>query len=395
MINLLPVSVLKVMEPVILYVLAVGLVFFGLFLQKRKRKFLLVSIWALLGKSFWEIHHLLWIPGLGFQFGMLDIITVFCAPLVLNSLEKPLVFYERDTWTGSLWTAYKLCNNPRMLPVNLPGANKGSIKTNRNRLFFMGSRTFKVAVLFGSKAALKVAMEVVFGRLLIVEISPSREPMIRRLISGQLTSRDLLLRIFTTVYWLIETVAQLELGHLLLAIVFVVLLRFDLPEEWPPLFSHPREAYTLRRFWGRFWHRLLSPSVATWGRVFADKTLRSRDQTTAKNLVVAFFVFTVSGLAHTAVNWRLGESALYRDLLYFWITFFAISFEVVVMKLWVRFSSKYSLQLVGAGVGRTEVFRRVLGFVWVFGFFIWLTPKLVYAKTYQSMILKATLNTRL
>ncbi|KAI1778778.1 membrane bound O-acyl transferase family-domain-containing protein [Hypoxylon cercidicola] len=390
MINSLPTSVLKATESVVLYALAAGLVFFGLSLEKRKRKTLLVPIWALLGKSFWGVHHLLWIPGLSFQFGMLDIITVFCAPLILNAIDKPLVLCERDTRARSLWTGYKLYNNPRMLPVNLPPKeNKGSTETNKNLLFFVGCRTLKVAVIFGLRAALEAAMGVVFGTISITEISPSREPMIRRLISGQLTSRDLLLRIFTTAYWLIETVAQLELGHLLLAVVFVVLLRFDRPEEWPPLFGHPREAYTLRRFWGRFWHRLLSPSVATWGRVLADKILGPRDKATARNLIVALFVFTVSGLAHVAVNWRLGQPALDRDILYFWVTFLAISCEVAVTKLWTRMSSRYPFN---AGSGQTRVFGRILGFVkfvWVFGFLIWLTPRLVYAKTYESIMLKA------
>ena len=30
----------------------------------------------------------------------------------------------------------------------------------------------------------------------------------------------------------------------------------DRPEEWPPLFGSISEAYTLRRFWGVFWHKL-------------------------------------------------------------------------------------------------------------------------------------------
>ncbi|KAI6083463.1 membrane bound O-acyl transferase family-domain-containing protein [Hypoxylon rubiginosum] len=393
MINSVPMSILKGLEPVILYALAAGLVFFGLSLKKHKRKVLLVPIWALLARSFWGIHHFLWIPGLSFQFGMLNIITVFCAPLILNAIENPLIFHERDTRARSLWISYKLYNNPRMLPLALTAESKGSIETDRNLLVFVGCRTFKVAVLFGVRAALKAAMEVVFGTLRIIEISPSREPMIRRLISNQLTSRDLQLRIFTTAYWLIETMAQLELGHLLLAIVFVVLLRFDRPEEWPPLFGHPREAYTLRRFWSRFWHRLLSPSVATWGRAFADKVLRSRDQKTAKNLIVAFFVFTVSGLAHVAVNWRLGQPALDRDLLYFWVTFLAITIEVAVAKLWTDISSRYSLRLVSTGLfGRTLDYAK---FVYVFGFLIWLTPRLVYAKTYESIMLQARADTPL
>ncbi|KAI0182117.1 membrane bound O-acyl transferase family-domain-containing protein [Hypoxylon sp. FL1284] len=392
---LLLVSISKAMESIVLYALAVGLVFFGLSLQKHKRKFLLIPIWALLVKSFWEIHHLVWIPGLGFQFGMLDIITFFCVPLILNSIEKPLDFYKRDTRARNLWTGYKLYNNPRMLSVNSHVLEKGPAGDNRNLFFFVAFRTFKVAVIFGLKAALQIAMEAGFGRLRIIEISPSREPTMRRLISGQFTTRQLVLRIHTTAYWVLETIAQLELSHLLLAIVFVVLLRFDLPEEWPPLFGHIREAYTLRRFWGRFWHRLISPSVAAWGRVIADKTLRSRDQTAARNLIVAFLVFTVSGFAHAVVNWRLGEPALDRDILYFWITFLATGSEVVVTKLCARIYSRYPLRMASVGSGRTEIFRRILGFVWVFGFLVWLTPRLVYAKTYESLMLKAARNSRL
>ncbi|KAJ7785141.1 hypothetical protein DFH07DRAFT_948222 [Mycena maculata] len=36
-----------------------------------------------------------------------------------------------------------------------------------------------------------------------------------------------------------------------------VALGFSGPEEWPPLFGGPREARSIRRFWGRAWHQLM------------------------------------------------------------------------------------------------------------------------------------------
>lgn len=48
----------------------------------------------------------------------------------------------------------------------------------------------------------------------------------------------------------------LTAAHNLLAALLVSVLQWDGPDEWPALFGSITEAYSLRRFWGRFWHRL-------------------------------------------------------------------------------------------------------------------------------------------
>jgi len=45
--------------------------------------------------------------------------------------------------------------------------------------------------------------------------------------------------------------------HECLSIVFIYVLRLDEPREWPPIYGNLLEAYTVRRFWAYFWHRLV------------------------------------------------------------------------------------------------------------------------------------------
>ncbi|OBT74656.1 hypothetical protein VF21_07014 [Pseudogymnoascus sp. 05NY08] len=59
-----------------------------------------------------------------------------------------------------------------------------------------------------------------------------------------------------SVQWIWSSYVVLTLSHDILAIFFVTLLRWDQPSQWPALFGSIAEAYSLRRFWGVFWHLL-------------------------------------------------------------------------------------------------------------------------------------------
>lgn len=71
-----------------------------------------------------------------------------------------------------------------------------------------------------------------------------------------LTKRDLILRLLMSYQWVWDTHILLTVAHNLLAAVFVSVMQWDRPDDWPALFGNITQAYTLRRFWGQFWHRL-------------------------------------------------------------------------------------------------------------------------------------------
>ena len=101
--------------------------------------------------------------------------------------------------------------------------------------------------------------------------------------------------------------------------------------------------------------------------------------------MVPFVVFTVSGWAHWVVGWRLeaveategggwmqGDGA--RDMWFFWVNFGVILGEVMVMK------GSRGVGLVGRGGGGWV--GRVVGYVWVVGFFLWVLPYYLFPKIY-------------
>jgi hypothetical protein len=227
------------------------------------------------------------------------------------------------------------------------------------------------------------------------DFRPSKEWIVPRLLGGQLTSHDLAIRAHVSLSWIFDTYAQLTLLHALLSIVFVGILQTDEPEEWPSLFSSPLEAFTVRRFWGSFWHRLVTPSAAAWARCIASFFPFLRGNSTLRKAFIASFVFSASGLAHVLVGWRLGDEALERDLYFFWANFGVVALEIVIARavpVAIRntFPTKRHSLLAHPMV---SLCAKGLGFFWVSTWFIIAIPHVLYPKihaTISAQLLAAT-----
>ncbi|KAI1772978.1 membrane bound O-acyl transferase family-domain-containing protein [Hypoxylon cercidicola] len=380
--------VVNVLEPILLYSFAVVLIFAGVYLPECYRNALLLPIWGLLGLSMQGIDRLDFIPGLSYQFGMLMIITFLCSPLIFHARKDPIeVELKPDgklNW--NLTTAYKIFNNPRLLPSKpvkvpqYPGVTKAILAK------FTLYRLLKVFLLVTLKTGLNSATAPIFSNCTLDDFSPSREPIIRRLINGTVSSHDLIIRAFISTVWIFDSISQLEISHALMGILFVVVIRVDQPDEWPPLFGNPLEPYSLRRFWGRFWHRLFV-SAGVWANTVTDSVLFSSVPLGLKKAFIAFFIFTVSGLAHAIVEWKTGGFALERDILFFWCNYAAVCLEVALAKGWPSaMKPSYMLLRIGVSPRGVRIFNRLLGFLWVWAFFIWVTPRLVYPKIYGLLL---------
>ncbi|KAK3402304.1 hypothetical protein B0T20DRAFT_331755, partial [Sordaria brevicollis] len=125
-----------------------------------------------------------------------------------------------------------------------------------------------------------------------------------------LTKRDLALRFLMSYQWVWDTYILLTAAHNLLAALFVSVLQWDRPDEWPALFGSITEAYSLRRFWGRFWHRLhvtvfeaylmamiFRVKVRIYTNPFQHGTVSGESR--------ALWMFIMSAICHTASNWVL------------------------------------------------------------------------------------------
>lgn len=364
-----------------LYGSAVGLVFGSLYLERRQRIVLLLPVWTLLILCFWNIDLLTPFFGLDVQFGMLVIITFLRSPIMLASAQRPLDPNE-PYW--NLPSAYRSFINPRSL-VPLPPKQRNSSKADRRRFAF--SAVLKALAVLGCYCLLNFTYVLLLLNAELQSFAPEKEEIILRLLDGKVTSHELMIRTFVSLHWICETYADLTLVHLGLGIVFVCGFEVDEPEEWPPLFGSPLEAFTLRRFWGSFWHRLFTPSAVRWAEfATAHAPIQMHLGKTSK-VFTAFFVFSVSGIAHIVVGWRLGANALTRELFFFWTNFIGISLEIGICSMWKQWHRRNPYpKLFGMSKSiLAPVCWRVVGYILVVGVFVTVTPYATYPKIHEHM----------
>jgi hypothetical protein len=175
----------------------------------------------------------------------------------------------------------------------------------------------------------------------------------------------------------------LDTCHVVLSIFFVAVLRIDGPQEWLPLFGTPLEAYSIGRFWTRFWHRLTTPACISSGHRITRNLLSMRPGSRSEKILVAFWTFLVSGLFHAISDWQAGDSTNpLRDIKFFLTSFVFIMMELQVAKL---FKGLLSIHGSYGRMFRFAVVARLAGYAWVLCFFFWISPKWQYAKLHGAV----------
>jgi hypothetical protein len=156
----------------------------------------------------------------------------------------------------------------------------------------------------------------------------------------------------------------------------VGVLRLDSPEEWPSMFGSPLEAYSLRRYWGKFWHRLVYRPYLGLASVVAGKLHISSLGTKLVKAFLAFLIFLISGLAHAVVSLHGGNSVeALDDIAFYCMNFAVIAAEGVIYRL-----ASPVRRLLPSWC------CKVFGFVWVFAFWFWAAPKWAYHEVHEELL---------
>lgn len=172
--------------------------------------------------------------------------------------------------------------------------------------------------------------------------------------------RQALLRFCLAFHWAWLTIFFSHIIHSIMAILFVVALPLDHLDDWPPLFGNPLRAYSLRRFWGGFWHKIAAPSQAEYGRLVSRRLLGLEVNTTEEKSFVALWVFAISGIIHALVNIKTDpETNPFLDLQFLLLNFCGGFAESLVTRTIPKSVSNRIPTLV----------KRVIGFAWVWLFF--------------------------
>ncbi|OTA97675.1 hypothetical protein M434DRAFT_42733, partial [Hypoxylon sp. CO27-5] len=163
----------------------------------------------------------------------------------------------------------------------------------------------------------------------IMDFAPNRQGLF-----PPITRRDLTIRAVISVYWIWDSYTCLTLAHDFLAILFVLVLRWDLPTDWPPLFGSLGNSYSLRRFWGVFWQRLhvypflaFTPSIL---RITRDRKLETTRTRAIRGAFWSLWIFTMSAGCHAAANYvRLRRNTIYSEMRFFFFNYVGCLLETV------------------------------------------------------------------
>ncbi|KAJ4348035.1 uncharacterized protein N0V89_009407 [Didymosphaeria variabile] len=217
------------------------------------------------------------------------------------------------------------------------------------------------------------------------DLSPEKEGILRRLFqqmnsadptASPVTVRELQIRLLLAANKFIPDVLSLSAFHDFLAIIFIA-TGIDQPWEWPPLFGPLTEAYTMRRFWANFWHRLVYKSFNFHASTFT-KMLRIPQGTSFSRILNNCLVFVLSAIMHATVTWLYGGKCAWgRGTMVFWcIQPMSFVLEGLVQYNWKQYRKS---ALWWANPSVVAAFERVVGYGWVVAWLMWCAPKADFA----------------
>lgn len=346
------------------------------------RLYFLLAIWVAFFRSLQTLNQLNWPESANYVLGIANVGFMLLAPFTLFQ-NHPLLS-NQGSGRPSLLLGYKIANNPRSLPIMLRVDEAVSGKQRYKSLIrFALQRLVQIAIFI-----LCVIETCIVDRLLsfVLGQSTPQDFLLASAFPGESlyiwrrTLRQLAIRSFVSVYWIWSTFLFVRVAHGSLSILFVAVLQIDSPDEWPPVFGSISEAHTVRRFWSKSWHQLLTKTLKSWAHMLSGRFLGLRTHSRYYSIVLSFLVFLTSGLAHVVVGWYTGEPALIRDLLFYIANFLVISLEIFVARGFGYFRKN-------TGDERLQNrFQRCFGYFWVFFFFFMVQPYVEYPKIHHFLM---------
>jgi hypothetical protein len=191
----------------------------------------------------------------------------------------------------------------------------------------------------------------------------------------RVTKQELVVRAHAAVANFAPDYLMLSAYHDFFAIVFMT-AGLDKSWEWPPLFGRITEAYSMRRFWSMFWHKLIYRSFISHAAAISS-SFGINQKTTFSRLLNNCLVFLLSSIMHGAVLWEFGTKCAWSASMRYWLLQpIAFVLEGVVQYYWGKFCRR---RLGWLSPGVLRVFERSVGYMWVVAWLVWESPKRNFA----------------
>ncbi|KAF1832716.1 hypothetical protein BDW02DRAFT_410811 [Decorospora gaudefroyi] len=194
-----------------------------------------------------------------------------------------------------------------------------------------------------------------------------------RRLPTSLSLLELRYRAETAFEWNAISLLLYETWHSFFAVLWVG-SHVNAPSEWPlALFGPISEAYSVRRFWGKHWHTYVYYALSGHVKIVTRRWLGFRRGALSTRLLENSLVFLVSGLMHSLVRWQqspLGDP--WSIALWYVGQMIPIVVEGVVVNVWRKVRKWCGF---GGEVGWLDRVEYAVGYLWVFGWFMWSVPK--------------------
>lgn len=376
---------LRVAVPVVYFAIYSLIFFFALNQSPLWRRYLLLPLLLSAGLSFATMNNMQCVPGLAALWGMGLVVHVahttsilFIRPHASFTPGSTLKAKKRHEYTFK--AAYKIWQDPQLMSQSRrPSEINIAYTPNTLMMFYLVCIMKLIAYWIFHRHIVSRLFPGLFNPIYLEDFSPEKWVLIRRVFfytyESPTTRRELALRVLFPIYWLWTSSAILSVANIILSLLFVS-IRLDEPHEWPPIFGSPREAYSIRRFWSKFWHQIaLQPYTSHARNIMA--LLRIDAKSPLGRPAIAFLVFAMSGVTHSIVSLATGDTCGYQDDFWFFIiNFVAAAFENAVPKLLLNGTKRRN---TGASS------YRIFGYVWVYCFLAWIVPKWQFPKFYCAI----------
>ncbi|EKM57183.1 uncharacterized protein PHACADRAFT_119470 [Phanerochaete carnosa HHB-10118-sp] len=178
-----------------------------------------------------------------------------------------------------------------------------------------------------------------------------------------LRSQGPLFTMLSVAAYMTRAYCMLNIPYDLFALVSVA-CRISEPMYWPVVFGQWRDAYTVRRFWGRVWHQQLRRVTSGVGR-YAARTLGCAPGTWSSSRVQLFVGFAVSGLSHIPGDTMVDPKWTGCSFWFFPAQAAAITIEDFVVALGKRLGL------------RDSPWVRLIGYIWTVFWFSYSVPTFI------------------
>ncbi|KAL5363167.1 membrane bound O-acyl transferase family-domain-containing protein [Aspergillus floccosus] len=317
-------------------------------------------------------------------FNLVILLELDAADLESEGLFHPQARLSKRIWSGvylhrnyrGIRTKWQVKNTP-----NFPPCVKKPMGLSPNQ-FCMRQSIIAAWQLFSIALAVRLVQSIVPKSTTCGEVLP--------LSKGFLRAWQGLLPLV----WIVINRSIIDIAFRLNSVASVI-MGLTTPVDWPPLFNSTLDAWTLRRFWGLYWHQWLRWPFTAMATFLVTKILRISKPGPVYRYIHVLCVFSLSGIFHLINDVLQGVRWPESGALLFFCSFtMGFMIEDGTQELWRHLTGKHAKtpsnrsdnegQSKDTAPTVTPLWKRLVGFLWVWVWMSIMTP--VYMRPFLQAV---------